>query len=64
MDEETRGLWKPGRGSSIEEAAERAWEGAKKFEAEAGTYKLDIFIEVENPIRAYVVTIEPVGGGH
>ena len=63
MDDETRGLWEPGRGDSVEEAAERAWENAKRFEAKADTtYKLEIFVEVENPIRAYVVTLDPVGG--
>jgi hypothetical protein len=66
----SQGPWKPGRGKSIEEAAQNAWANAKKGtpepgltagKAPAGTYKLDIFVETENPIRGYIVVISPTG---
>jgi hypothetical protein len=65
-----QGPWKPGRGDTIEEAAEQAWENAKKGapapglaakSAPAGTYKVEIFVETENPIRSYIVTLDPTG---
>jgi hypothetical protein len=61
MEEPDERRWKPGRGGSVEVAAERAWENAKECGAEPGTYELKIFVEVENPIRTYVVIVEPVG---
>jgi hypothetical protein len=65
-----QGPWKPGKGKSIEEAAENAWANAKDGTAEAGfragkapagTYKLDIYAEAENPIHGYIVVISPTG---
>lgn len=66
----SHGPWKPGRGNTIEEAAEQAWEHAKHGtpeagltagKAPAGTYKLDIYAETENPIHGYIVVINPTG---
>ena len=66
----SHGPWKPGKGKSIEEAASNAWENAKKGSPEAGfaaakapggTYKLEIFVETENPIRGYIVVLNPTG---
>jgi len=66
----SQGPWKPGKGKSIEEAAANAWANAKKGtpeagltagKAPAGTYKLEIYVETENPIRGYIVTISPTG---
>jgi hypothetical protein len=65
-----QGPWEPGKGDTIEKAAEQAWKNAQKgtpapgFAAKAapaGTYKLEIYAETENPIRGYIVTISPTG---
>jgi hypothetical protein len=69
-----RGPWKPGistgKAATIEKAAEQAWENAKKGIAAPGltagkalpsTYRLEIWIETENPIHAYIVTLDPTG---
>lgn len=70
MTEEEKGPWKPGRGDTLEKAAERAWENAKKGAAEQGyaatkappgTYKLEIWVETENPIHSYIVGLIPTG---
>jgi hypothetical protein len=53
--------WEPGKGGSVEVAAERAWENAKGRGAERGTYKLHIYAEAENPITTYIVIIQPTG---
>jgi hypothetical protein len=53
--------WEPGRGGSVEVAAERAWENAKKAGAGPGTYELKILVEAENPITTYIVIISPTG---
>jgi hypothetical protein len=67
---QAKGPWKPGKGKTLEEAAENAWANAKKGTAEAGfaaakapagTYKLEIWVETENPIRGYVVGLIPTG---
>jgi hypothetical protein len=62
MDEGSERSWEPGKGGSVEVAAERAWENAKQAGAEAGIYELTLFIEAENPIRTYLATIDPAGG--
>jgi hypothetical protein len=51
-----------GKGGSVEVAAERAWENAKESGGGPGTYELRIFVEAENPIRGYIVIIDPTGG--
>ncbi len=65
-----QGPWKPGRGKTIELAAANAWANAKKGapapglaaeKAPAGTYKLEIYAETENPIHGYIVTLSPTG---
>jgi len=70
MTNQTQGPWKPGRGDSIEQAAEEAWKNAQGghprhgFAAEKappGTYKLEIWVETENPIRGYIVGLIPTG---
>jgi hypothetical protein len=70
MNDHAGGPWEPGRGDSIEKAAAHAWENAKNakhapgFAAEhapPGIYRLNIWVETENPIRAYIVTIDPTG---
>jgi hypothetical protein len=48
-----------GKGGSVEVAAERAWENAKESGADPGLYEIRVFIEAENPIRTYVVIIDP-----
>ena len=53
--------WEPGRGGSLEVAAERAWENAKKGGAAPGTYELQILVEAENPITSYIVIVQPTG---
>ena len=56
--------FKPGTGETIEKAAEHAWENARAAGAKPGTYLIKkIEIEAVNPIRTYIVTIDPVGGG-
>jgi len=47
---------------SLETAIADAWEDAKKKDGDAakGTYEVKIFIEGDNPIRSYTVTIVPV----
>jgi len=62
MDEGSERSWEPGKGGSVEVAAERAWQNAKEAGAEAGIYELTLFIEAENPIRTYLATINPAGG--
>ena len=62
MDEGSERSWEPGKGGSVEVAAERAWQNAKEAGAEAGIYELTLFIETENPIRTYIATINPAGG--
>ena len=62
MDEGSERSWEPGKGGSVEVAAERAWQNAKEAGAEAGIYELTLFIEAENPIRTYLATITPAGG--
>ena len=62
MDEGSEQSWEPGKGGSVEVAAERAWQNAKEAGAEAGIYELTLFIEAENPIRTYLATINPAGG--
>jgi len=62
MDEGSERSWEPGKGGSVEVAAERAWENAKEAGAEPGIYELTLFIEAENPIRTYLATIDPAGG--
>ncbi len=60
-DEEIEVLWE-GRGKSLHDALEHAWNQAKKDGAEPGTYVVEgIAIETENPIRTYVVIIGPGG---
>jgi hypothetical protein len=70
MSDNSHGPWAPGRGKTVEEAAEHAWENAKSGKpapglaaehAQAGTYKLEIWIETTNPIHSYIVTINPTG---
>jgi hypothetical protein len=61
MDEGAERSWEPGRGGSVEVAAERAWENAKEAGAGKGTYELTLFIEAENPIRTYIAVITPIG---
>ncbi len=65
-----RGPWQPGRGKTIEAATEQAWEHAKNghpaagfaaAKAPAGTYRVEIYVETENPIRGYVVVLDPTG---
>jgi hypothetical protein len=53
--------WEPGTGGSVEVAAERAWENAKRGGAERGVYHLKIYAEAENPITTYIVIIQPTG---
>jgi hypothetical protein len=66
----SQGPWKPGKGDTIEKAAQQAWAHAKDGIAEAGltagkapagTYKLEIYAETENPIHGYVVVLSPTG---
>ena len=61
MDDDQERPWEPGKGGSVEVAAERAWENAKLGGAEAGIYELTLFIEAENPIRTYIAVINPGG---
>jgi hypothetical protein len=70
MSIQTKGPWKPGKSKKFEEAVEQAWEHAKEGKAEQGyaatkappgTYKLEIWVETENPIRSYIVGLEPTG---
>jgi hypothetical protein len=70
MTNQGRGPWKPGRGKTLEAAAEQAWENAKKGAAEQGftaasappgTYKLEIWVETKNPIHSYIVGLIPTG---
>lgn len=52
--------WK-GEASQLHEALDAAWNKAK-HETQARTFEVtSIVIECENPIRTYIVTIEPVG---
>jgi hypothetical protein len=48
--------WK-GEGANLEAAFNQAWHNANHDGAPAGTYKVAIAIETENPIRGYIVTI-------
>jgi hypothetical protein len=70
MTNQSRGPWKPGKGKTLEAAAKQAWENAQKgtaapgFAAEKappGIYKLEIWVETENPIRGYIVGLNPIG---
>lgn len=61
MDYDQERPFEPGKGGSVEVAAERAWENAKEAGAEPGIYELSIFIEAENPIRTYIAVITPSG---
>ncbi|MGZ4333727.1 MAG: hypothetical protein ACXVRJ_05575 [Gaiellaceae bacterium] len=50
-----------GRGADLHAALEDAWERAKG-KTDARTFKVEsIVIEVENPIRTYIVIIDPTG---
>jgi hypothetical protein len=52
-----------GRGERLHPALEDAWNKARAKDAKEGTYKVEsILIEVENPIRTYIVTIAPADG--
>jgi hypothetical protein len=61
MDEDQERSWEPGKGGSVEVAAERAWQNAKAAGAEPGIYELTLFIETENPIRTYIGVISQGG---
>lgn len=70
MTNRAQGPWQPGRGKTVEEAAENAWANAKKGQAApglaaekapSGTYKAEIWIETSNPIHSYIVTLTPTG---
>jgi hypothetical protein len=63
MEEGSERSWEPGKGGSVEVAAERAWENAREAGAEAGIYELTLFIEAENPIRTYIAVISSGGSG-
>jgi hypothetical protein len=51
-----------GEGGNLGAAIEHAWDNAKKDGAPSGTYKLEISIQAENPIRGYIVVITPDDG--
>ena len=56
--------FKPGTGETVEAAAAHAWENARAASAKPGKYEITkIEFEAVNPIRTYIVTIDPVGGG-
>jgi hypothetical protein len=70
MSNHSQSPWAPGKGETIELATEDAWENAKNGKpapglaaehAPPGIYKLEIWVETENPIHAYIVTINPTG---
>jgi hypothetical protein len=70
MTNQAPGPWQPGKGKTLEQATEQAWENAKKghaargfvaAEAPGGTYKLEIWIEATNPIHSYIVGLVPIG---
>jgi hypothetical protein len=61
LTEDEKSRSKPGTGDTVEAAAAHAWENARAHGAKPGRYELKIEIEAENPIRAYIVTITPVG---
>ena len=61
MTEREEGRPKPGKGDTVEEAADHAWENARAHGAKPGRYEVKIEIEAENPIRSYIVTIVPTG---
>ncbi|HKN63402.1 MAG TPA: hypothetical protein VJV76_03620 [Gaiellaceae bacterium] len=48
-----------GKGGNLGSALEHAWDNAKAEGAPAGTYKVEIAIEAENPIRGYIVKLTP-----
>ncbi|HEY7421688.1 MAG TPA: hypothetical protein VH541_06740 [Gaiellaceae bacterium] len=50
-----------GKGGNLGAAFENAWNAAKEEGAEAGVYRVELKIEVENPIRSYIVVISPDG---
>jgi hypothetical protein len=62
MEEGSERSYEPGKGGSVEVAAERALENAKEEGAEPGIYELTLFIEAENPIRTYIAVISQGGG--
>jgi len=43
----------------LKDAVQEAWDEASAAGAGAGTFKLEIYIEADNPIRSYIVTITP-----
>ena len=48
-----------GRGPKLHDAAEKAWEDAKRKGNAKGEYEIKkIFVETENPIREYRVIIK------
>ena len=62
-DDDNGPPWK-GRGNKFSDACTDAWNKAKAKGAQPGTYRVvePILIETENPIRTYIVKIEPVDG--
>ena len=50
-----------GRGGNLGAAFEAAWNTAKENGAPEGLYSVEIGIEADNPIRAYIVIITPTG---
>jgi hypothetical protein len=62
MSDTKYGQFKPGKGKTVEKAAAQAWKNAKAAGAKPGKYEISkIEIETVNPIRTYIVTIEPGG---
>ncbi len=51
-----------GKGGNLGAAFEHAWDRAKEDGAPPGRYRVEIFVETENPIRGYAVIITPDGG--
>jgi hypothetical protein len=60
MDDHNQKRYK-GKGGNLGAAFEHAWEAAKEQGAPAGVYKVEIKLEVENPIRGYIVHLTPDG---
>jgi hypothetical protein len=51
-----------GQGETIRDAANDAWEKAKRAGKEPGWYKVKtLYVLTENPVREYKVTITPGG---
>jgi hypothetical protein len=60
-DDDNGPPWK-GQGQHFDDACTAAWNNAKG-KTQARTFKVEsIEIECENPIRTYIVTINPTGG--